>query len=292
MIVHDFVYYKPTNKKELFAILARCQAEYKILAGGTDLIPGFKEGAAVPDAVVDLKALGLSGINPGKEGLEIEACVSLGQLEKNTQVKEQYPALWEAVTRMATPAVRHRATIGGNLCHASPSADTAPPLLAYGAAAALESASGRRELPLEQFFTGPGSTRLGRGEILYALVLPPVTAGEGAAYIKHTRTEKDLAILGVAAFLKMDDGLCRAARIALGAVAATPMRAGKTEEYLKGKSLSVDILNKAAEIAAGEARPIDDLRASAQYRRDVLCELAKRALKTALDRAEGGSKNG
>ena len=127
MIIQDFAYYKPAAKKELFTVLARHTSGCKLLAGGTDLIPGLKENAYAPEAVVDLKALGLDCLQQSKGCMIIGACVTLANLEKNEQIKELYPALWDAVTRMATPAVRHRATLGGNLCHASPSADSAPP---------------------------------------------------------------------------------------------------------------------------------------------------------------------
>ncbi len=287
MILHDFSYCKPVDKKELFNILQQPENKCKVLAGGTDLILGLKNGSVTPKMVVDLKGLQLDFIQQQKKGLVIGACATLESLENSNIIMERYPAFWEAVTQMATPAVRHRATVGGNLCHASPSADTAPPLLVYEARAGVESLSGYREISFKDFFIGPGLTQLKEGEILSCLVLPPIPAGVGTVYLKHSRTEKDLAIIGVAAYLSVKEGICRNSRIALGAVAEKPFRAKKAEQYLIGKYPSPETFKEAAELAVGEARPINDQRASAQYRVAMVFELTKRALERALSRAGG-----
>jgi CO/xanthine dehydrogenase FAD-binding subunit len=185
---------------------------------------------------------------------------------------------------MATPAVRERATIGGNLCNASPSADTAPPLIVYGAKVVLQKNDDIREIKLEDFFVGPGKSCLNNGELLTSVLLPPSAEHSGAAYVKHARTSKDLALLGVAVCLEMEGKVCRNCRIALGAVGATPLRVKKAEEVLEGKELSPEIIETAVKEAAAEARPIDDQRASADYRRDMVLEITRRAIQAALAR--------
>ena len=288
MILQDFAYYKPATVKEVVNLLRRYGTGFKILAGGTDLIPSLKEGIISPEAIIDLKGLGLNLIRDANHGgLVIEALATLDSLEKSRKVKELYPALWDAVTHMATAQVRNRATVGGNLCYASPSADTAPPLIVYGASATAESAAGRRNIPVEELFAGPGQTTLQPGEIITAITLPEVPANSGSAYIKHCRTEKDLAILGVAVYLELDGGrICRAARLALGAVAPVPIRTREAEANLEGKEITGEIIVAAADLASREASPIDDQRASAEYRRDMVREVTMRALRKALEKAE------
>lgn len=289
MILQDIEYFKPSSKRELFDILEQEGLKYKILAGGTDLIPCLKDGSVNIEIVVDIKEIGMNEVFEDNQKITIGACATLDNLEKNELITTNYPALIDAMSKMATPAVRNRATIGGNICHASPSADTAPPLLIYEAKVILESENGSREVSLDDYFQGPGLTQIGAGEFLNAFVLSKNSIGAGAAYIKHSRTEKDLALLGVALFLEINSGVFYNCRIALAAVAEKPIRAYSSEEYVIGKSISEDTIIKAAELVSEEARPIDDLRAGSEYRSDMLIELTKRAFYVALKRAEGGN---
>lgn len=289
MILQDFEYFKPNKKQEFFEILDRIDLKYKFLAGGTDLIPCLKDGSINAEAVIDIKELGMNAVFEDNQNITIGSCATLDSLEKNKLIATNYPALIDAISKMATPAVRNRATIGGNICHASPSADTAPSLLVYEAKVILESKNGSREVPLDEYFQGPGLTKIEAGEFLNAFVLNKNSIGAGAAYIKHSRTEKDLAILGVAVFLEVNSGVCHNCRIALAAVAEKPIRAYSAEKYIIGKSINEETIVETAKMVIEEARPIDDLRAGSEYRIDMLIELTKQAFDVALKRAEGGN---
>ena len=184
---------------------------------------------------------------------------------------------------MASPQVRNRGTIAGNICNAVPSADSAPPLLTLGAKLKLISQRGERIIKIEDFFTGPSQTALNNDEILQEIHIPHPPPNSQGVYLKlNPRRAMDLAIVGVAAVVTAQDGVCQDIRLALGAVAPTPTRARKAEATLRGKKLDDNIIEKAAQTAAGEARPIDDHRASAEYRRDMVEVLVKRAIKQAI----------
>lgn len=289
ILSQQFKYFLPENKKEAFTLLQWYKPNCKIMAGGTDLIIQLKGTKLSPTAIVDLKALRLNdSILTADNELRLGSLLTLNALEQNKIVQQKYIALWEAVNNMATPQVRNKATLGGNLCNAAPSADTAPPLIVYGAIAVIESSEGYRQIPVEELFTGPGSAALDLEEILTEVILPLPAKNCGAAYIKHRRTQKDLALVGVAAYLELDEaGYCRKARISLGAVAPTPIRALQAENILKTKKLSAEILKEAGTAAALEAKPITDVRASEGYRLAMVKELTRRALHIAWKRAMG-----
>jgi len=184
---------------------------------------------------------------------------------------------------MASPQVRNRGTIAGNICNAVPSADSAPALLTIGARLKLISQKSQRTVGIEDFFTGPSRTALTDEEILAEILLPDMPPNSKGVYLKLTpRRAMDLAIVGVAAVAVPEDGVCKDIRIALGAVAPTPLRAKKAEEVLKGQKFDDNLIEKAAKTAAGQARPIDDHRASAEYRRDMVEVLVRRAIKQAI----------
>jgi carbon-monoxide dehydrogenase medium subunit len=292
VILHEFAYLKPGNKQEAFAMLQEYQPDCKVLAGGTDLLLRLKDGNVAPAAIIDCKVLGLNRIIfTNEEGLYIGAFVTLNELENNSHVNQRYAALWDAVSHMATPQVRNKATLGGNLCNAAPSADTAPPLIVYGAIATMENPWGERKIAVESLFAGPGSLVLSGNDILTGIHLPLPGEKSGAAYEKHRRTEKDLALVGVAAYLELSAaGNCKRARISLGAVAPTPVRAGNAEKFLETGNVSPETIQHAAVIAAGEAKPVDDVRASAAYRMAMIRELTVRALTKAWQRACGEGK--
>ena len=186
---------------------------------------------------------------------------------------------------MASSQVRNLGTVGGNLCNAAPSADTAPALIAMGAKLKLVSPGSERTIPVEQFFTGPSQTVLGRGEILIEIQIPDSSLCTSGVYIKHTiRQAMDLAIVGVAVAITMRDGICQEALIALGAVAPTPIRAVGAEGMLLGKSKDDSVFRAVAREAARECQPITDIRSSAEYRREMVEVLTRRALEQAWDR--------
>jgi carbon-monoxide dehydrogenase medium subunit len=253
-----------------------------LLAGGTDVLVQMRTGKRVPDAVVDVKriaALG-GGIRVERGGrIVIGALTPLSELEHDARLRRLAPVLQEAVSTMASPQVRNRGTIGGNLCNAAPSADAAPPLLALDAQVRVHARSGARTLPLAGLFTGPGQTVLAGKALLGAILIPKPPRGLRAVYRKHgVREAMECAVVSVAAAVARERGIIRYARIVLGAVAPTPLRVPAAESLLLGRAGGpLDVLAAAGE-AADAARPITDVRGSSDYRRDVVRTLVRRAL--------------
>jgi carbon-monoxide dehydrogenase medium subunit len=277
--VEPFDHYTPRSLAEAVALLARLNRSARVIAGGSDLLLKMKAGVLRPEAVVNIKRLAeLRRLEyEPATGLRLGALITLGALARSPLILAHYPALAEAAGLMASEQVRSFATVGGNLCNAAPSADMAPPLIVLGATAHIAGPDGERALPVEGLLTGPGRTALQPGELLVELRLPPP---EGrATYRRHTPREcMDIAVAGVAVWLALDGEICRAARIALGAVAPTPIRARQAEARLVGARLTPATIQAAAELAAAESRPIDDIRASAAYRRRIIAVLTRRAI--------------
>jgi carbon-monoxide dehydrogenase medium subunit len=220
--------------------------------------------------------------------LTFGSAVTVGQIAANQRIQQDYTALAIGAGLIGSVQIRNMATVGGNLCNAAPSADTAPPLLVLGAQAVIASARGERKIPLETFSLGPGQTVLQPGELLKEIVVPKPPKGSGSFYLRHTpRARMDIAVVGAAAAITLDaDGKIADARLALGAVAPVPMRAIKAEALLHGQRLTDELLREVGAAAAQEAQPIDDLRASAEYRRHLVSVLTQRALRGALVRAK------
>ena len=285
-----FEYVAPASLKESLDLLARHGEKARALAGGTDLFLRMERGGWAPEVIVDLKGIpDLAEIRyDPAQGLALGALALHGDVAAHPTVREKYPALALGAGWVGGPQMRNRGTVGGNLCNASPAADTASPLIVYGARVCLASARGERNLPLEEFFTGPGKTALAPGELLVAVVVPPPAPGSGGDYQRRTRTAMDIAVVGAAAAVTVNGGsTCTEARICLASVAPTPLRAAGAEAVLRGKELTAERIAEAARAAAAEARPIDDVRASATYRRAMVEVLTRRALNRALARARG-----
>ncbi len=260
----------------------------RILAGGTDLMPALKRGEVDAEYVISINSVpGLDALEYDEgRGLRIGARVTYSQLLSSTAVREQYPVLVEAAQQVGGVQVRNLATIAGNLCHAAPSADMAPPLLVLAARVEIIGPGGSRSLDLEEFFRGPNRSALKAREMLAGLVVPALDGAWGASYLKlGQRSAMEIALVGVAAAVKKGNGRCQEARIALGAVAARPIRARKAEESLAGKELTAEVIAQAAKLAARSARPISDVRCSARYRREMVMVLTRRALARAWERA-------
>ena len=284
-----FDYADPTTLAEASALLLAHGDEACLMAGGTDLLVEIKEQVRRPRVVVDLKRIaGLDHLGIDADGaLRFGALVTSRRIECDERVREQWPGLHQAVVELGSIQVRHRATVVGNICCASPSADTLPPLIADGATLHLHGTAGDREVAMEDFFTGPGRTVLRAGEIVLQVRVPPPTPGSGGAYIKHGRRKAmELATVGVAVSLALDEaGRVAQARIALGAVAATAMRARGAEAALRGEPPGDALFAHAGELAMAESRPISNVRASAAYRREMVGVLTRRALAMAFARA-------
>ena len=282
-----FEYKSPKSVGEASELLKDCGGKAKVLAGGTDLLVKMKERALTPEYVINLKGIeGLDKISGKGNGIKVGALATLDTVLGSKEVRGSYPILIETIEKMATVQVRNMATVGGNLCNAAPSADLAPPLIVLGAKAKLIRGGVEREVLLEEFFTGPGETVLREGEIMVEVEIPKPEGKVGGAYLKGSRTAVDLAQVGVAVMVKVGGaGEVEEVKIALGAVAPTPIRAKKAEGMLKGKKAEGTLIEEAAKAASEEAKPISDVRSSAYYRTEMVKVLTKRALMLALEGA-------
>ena len=285
--MRPFEYHEPASVDEAIVLLA-AHADAAALAGGTDLLVQMKEGHRHPAHVVNLKKiLGLDRLSfDTARGLDIGALTTARTLETSPDVARHYAALCEALTHFASIQVRHRATVAGNVCRASPSADSLPPLIADGALLHLRGPQGERTVAAEAFCTGPGRTELAAGELLLRITVPPPAPHTGKAYLKlGRRVEMELATVGVAVTLTRSGDICTGVRIVLGAVAPMPLRVPAAEVLLAGHVPTAERLAAAAAAAASEARPIGDVRASADYRRRMVAVLTRRAVEQAWTRA-------
>ncbi|MFQ5857244.1 MAG: FAD binding domain-containing protein [Anaerolineae bacterium] len=297
-MLRDFEYLAPSTVDEALALLSREGA--KPLAGGTDLLIYMRAGIAVPKYLVDLTSLGLRYVREEAGVIKIGAMTTFAELLDSEVVRRGLPCLAEAIAQIGGVQCRNMATIGGNLCSAVPSADSAPPLLVRDARATIAGHNGERVLALEHFFAGPKKTDLKADEILVEIQVPVLPPRTGTSFLKLGRRKAlTLAIVNAAALLSLDaDGrTIESARIALGAVAPTPLRARQAESILMGRGISASLIDEAAAAAADETQPISDLRATATYRRAVSRVLVKRALLHAWRRAtgeggEGGTRRG
>ncbi len=284
-----FEYFEPATLLEAAALLERYNGRASILAGGTDLLVEIKERIRLPDIVINIKKVpGLDYLSYDSEkGLKIGSLATLREVEVSPLVKEKYAGLYRAARELGSIQVRNRATVAGNICRASPSADTLPPLIADNAVIQTFCPNGSRSVPLENFFTGPGKTILGEGEILTEITVPSPPPHTGKVYLKlGRRAAMELATVGVAVNLTVKGKLCRQVCIVLGAVAPTPLRATEAENVLLGKELTDEALEKAAQCARHQSRPISDVRGSADYRREMVGVLTRRALRMAWTAAE------
>lgn len=284
--LQEFDYYLPATVSEAIRTLNVLGTGGKILAGGTDVLVAMKEKGLRPRALVDIKGLaGLRGISQTADGsVVIGALTTLHEIETSAELQGRFSGLAEAAGLVGSYQVRNRATLGGNLCNASPSADSAPALIAYGAFARIVGFEGERRLLLEDFFAGPGKTVLSADEILTAVELPSPPERSACAYVKYgPRAAMDIAVVGAGVLIGLDaKGVCQSARIVLAAVGPTPLRAKSAEDRLTGRYVDEAIVGSVAKLAAREARPIDDIRASAAYRSDMIEEFTARAIKAAL----------
>jgi carbon-monoxide dehydrogenase medium subunit len=276
--MRPFAHHSPPDLKAALQLLADLGPGAAVLAGGTDLLLQMREGTLQPQCVVSLRQVAeLRGIREDEGELHVGATTTLREIIRSPLVRRSHPCLVHAASLIGSVQVRSLATIGGNLCNAAPSADTAPPLLALDAEVLLVSAQGQRRLPLQEFFLGPGEHALQSGELLMEIFIPP-SQGE-TIYLKHSiRALMDIAAVGVALRVQSKGERLAAARVALGAVAPTPMRATAAEKELEGQAPSEDRIARAAVLAAEACSPIDDLRAPAWYRRRIVEVLTRRGL--------------
>jgi carbon-monoxide dehydrogenase medium subunit len=286
-----FDYAAPTTVAEAVALLAERGERARALAGGTDVIVQVREGRRDLDLLVDVKhipELNELAYDP-ERGLRLGAAVPCYRLVEKPGLARAYPGLVEAAGLIGGTQIQSRASVGGNLCNASPAADGVPALIAASAVCVIAGPDGTRELPVEAFCTGPGRTALRRGEMLVSLHLPAPRPHTGSAYLRFIpRNEMDIAVVGAGVQLTLDDrrSKCVAARVALAAVAPTPLLVAEAGAALVGRLPSPEDIDKAAGLARTAARPISDMRGDADYRRHLVGVLTKRTLAIALERSK------
>ena len=284
MYLPDFNYYQPETIPEACEILVRYGSKAKVLAGGTDLLPKMKQDLLAPQALVSLRGIsGMSKIEyfPGR-GVVIGARATPNDIVNAKVLNENYLSVSEAAHTMANNQIRNMGSIGGNIVNAVPSADLPPILIALGATVVLAGAEGSRTMALEDFILGPGRTQIAPDEILEAVVIPDQST-TGSSYLKFgLRASGALAVVGVAVAVTMEGGIAEDICIVLGAVAPTPLRAKKAEAKLRGKQITEKLIAAASQSAADECKPISDIRASEEYRREMVRVFTKRALRKAM----------
>jgi len=281
-----FDYVKAGSVSEASRIAAEKGKQGVILAGGTDVILLLKDRVIPADTVIDIKGIeGMEGIEYTEgEGFKIGALTKLFDIQNSDVVKEKLPALSDAAHYVASAQIRRKGTLVGNICNASPSADTAPILVVMQAKVKVANGDEEREIAIGDFFKGVKRTALVPGDIVTAVTIPELKKNEGSAYFKHAvRKAMDLAIVGVAAWIRMDGSKVADCRIAMGGVGITPLRAKNAEQILIGNEITDEILEKAGAAASEECSPISDVRASAEYRRDMVRVYTKRAVKKAIE---------
>jgi carbon-monoxide dehydrogenase medium subunit len=289
--MNRFEYLEAQTLPEAIALLGQHEGT-RIVAGATDFLVRWRQGVWKPPSVLSIQGIpGLDGVsyNP-TSGLILGALVTIRQIELHPLVRAHYPALSQAASTFAGVQIRHLATVGGNICNASPAGDTLPALLAYEAECRLNGPEGERRVPLESFLLGPGRTVLRPAELLTELHLPPLPPHSSALYIKHSpRSSMDISAVGVASVITLEAGnsACRDVRIAMGAVGPTVLRARSAEALLHGQRPDAALIQQAAREAMQEARPIDDIRGTARNRRAIVEALVERTLRSAIQMAQG-----
>jgi len=281
--VKDVQYFAPETLTEALKLLGKHQKGISVLAGGTDLVRNMNLEFKIPQNILWIGHLDLDYIRSKEGVIHIGGATRMQTAGASKLLQGKATALWQAASKMASPPVRSLATIGGNLCNASPAADAAIALMGLGAEVVLVSRRGKRKLPLTKFFLGPGRTALKPDELLFEVLVRPAGKGEGSAYAKVGRRQAlTLAVLNAAARVKVDArGKCVAAIIAVGAAAPTPVHAVKAEAALVGQLFTEESIEKAADLAVAETRPIDDVHGTAWYRRKLTRVLVARCLRKA-----------
>lgn len=278
-----FEYYRPENLAEAYALMEKYQGRARYIAGGTDILVQINRKTIHPDALISLRGLeDLKGIEHNG-GVTLGGMTLLRDIERDSLIARRYPALSRAAGWLASPQIRNVATIGGNLCNAAPSADGVPPLLVAEAILTIEGPHGARDVPVEDFFTGPGGTCMESREVLKAIHLPRLPERAGMAFLKVGRTRQDLAIVNAAALLVMENRICKKCRLAVGAVAPVPLRLKKVEEMVEGREIGPDLLEHVGRAVEKVVRPITDVRSTEEYRRTVSGVLIRRTITQALD---------
>ncbi len=285
----DIQYHAPKTIKEAVKLLAASKGKGRILAGGTDLLVQMKSGAAAPGIIIDVKKIPeMIGVTEKKGAFTIGAATPAAVLGENKKLRKAWPGVVEAVNLIGSTQVQGRASAGGNLCNASPAADSVPALVSAGCTVNIVGPKGKRSVPVEKFNAGPGKTSLKPGEIVVSLTLPARPKKASDAYLRLIpRTEMDIAVVGVGVSLTMKGDTVTDARVGLGAVAPTVLLVEKAAKALVGSKLDDAALDAAAAACSAACKPIDDKRGTIKYRTKIAGVLLKRAALIARDRVNG-----
>jgi len=283
-------YQTPSTTKEAATFIKRAKGKAFVLAGGTDLMVRMKSGFIEPDLVVDIKQISaMQSITKSATGFRIGAAVSAAEMGENTALKKAWPGVVDSANLIGSDQIQNRCTIAGNLCNASPAADAVPALIAAGAKANVVGPQRRRTVAVEKIITSPGKTSLSKGEIVESITLPKRAPRSGDAYLRFIpRSEMDIAVVGAGVNLVLDNNsIVKSARVALGAVAPTPLLVPAAAKAIIGTKLNKAALTKLADACSAACSPIDDKRGTVEFRTEVAGVLARRAARIAYERAGG-----
>jgi CO/xanthine dehydrogenase FAD-binding subunit len=286
-----FDYISAGSVKKVVDLLTSNNGGARILCGGTDLLVQLRENRRNAELLIDVKNIPeLTAIHyDAQAGLWLGAAASCNAICQDRLVLEHYPGLVDAIHLIGGVQIQYRASVGGNLCNASPAADSIPALIVHEATCIIANRNGTRAIPVEQFCLAPGKNVLQHGDVLVAVSVPPIRENFGAHYLRFIpRNEMDIAVVGAGAAVTLDDtkGRILSARIALGAVAPTPLFAEEAGMFLAGKEITQETIQTAANLAQVAARPISDLRGTAEHRKHLCAVLTRRALEKAIERAK------
>ena len=289
ILTQEFALHRAGSVREAVALLERYNGRAKVLAGGTDLLVNMKLERACPSKIVYIGRIeALRHIRHGDDGLSLGGLATFYDVQESKVIRDKYPALSEASRSVSGTQIKVMGSIGGNLCNASPAADLAPPLLVFNAQVELMSNKGSRQVAVTDFFLGPGRTVVEPAELLTAISLGPPDASEGSAFVKLGRVGADIAKVSVAARVVREGERIVDCKIALGSVAATPLRAYQAEGRLIGETFGPRLVEEASQLAAKEIKPITDVRSTAQYRMQAAQVLVRDAVARAWDRSSTG----
>lgn len=289
MRLPNFEFFAPKSLKEALDLLHQFGEGAHIFAGGTDILVKMSHGRMEPKALITLETIeGLRDIHLDQtRGLMIGSNTKLVDILGNVEIQNHYPALVDAVKVMANVEVRNMGTVVGNICNAAPSAETGPPLIAMEAVATLLGLGGERQIPLDDFFRGPGLTVMEPGEIMISISIPLPRPNSGASYKRiSARCGVDIAPASAGVMVMLDGSTCEDIRLVLGSVAPTPLRARKTEDFMRGQKWTNSLIETAGNMAAEESMPITDCRATAEWRKKMIAVLTRRVLTESYDRAQ------
>lgn len=289
--MQSFDYVAPKSAEEVIALLAGKNGNVRILSGGTDLLVQLREGRRTASLVIDVKNIpDITRVTYDENGLRIGAAASCHDICSNPIVQQKYPGLVDGIHLIGGVQIQYRASVGGNLCNASPAADSIPALIVHEATCTITGPSGSRVLPVEEFCLAPGKNALQAGEFLTSVSISAPRGRFGAGYLRFIpRNEMDIAVVGAGAAVILDEERKRfvSVRIALGAVAPTPLFASEAGAFLSGKAITRENIKEAARMAQSTAKPITDLRGTAEHRRHLCAVLVERALNISIERAGG-----